>query len=95
MVKTAISKKSGIAERRAAVESDPRWRAVVDRDGAWDGIFVLGVGSTGIYCRPVCPARLPRAEVVTFFDDPASAEGAGFRSCKRCKPKEAPPHLSE
>ena len=93
--KAKPTKKKVIAERRAAVEADPRWRAVVDRDGAWDGIFMLGVGSTRIYCRPVCPARLPRAEVVTFFDEPASAEGAGFRACKRCKPKEAPPHLSE
>ncbi len=81
--------------RRAAVESDPRWQAVVDRDPSWEGIFVLGVGSTGIYCRPGCPARRPRAEVVTFFDEPDVAEEAGFRACKRCKPKQPPERLSE
>ena len=81
--------------RRAAVESDPRWQAIIDRDPSWEGIFVLGVGSTGIYCRPGCPARRPRAEVVTFFAEPNIAEEAGFRACKRCKPKQPPERLSE
>ena len=81
--------------RRAAVEADPRWQAVVERDPSWEGRFVLGVGSTGIYCRPGCPARRPRPEVVTFFDGPEFAEEAGFRACKRYKPQQPPERLSE
>ncbi len=84
-----------IDERRATVEADPRWRAVVERDTSWDGAFVLGVGSTGIYCRPGCPARRPRPEVVSFFEAPETAERAGYRACKRCRPKERPQRLSE
>ena len=91
----ASSRDAARDARRAAVEADPRWRAVVDRDPSWEGVFVLGVGSTGIYCRPGCPARRPRAEVVTFFDAPDVAEEAGFRACKRCKPKQPPGRLSE
>jgi AraC family transcriptional regulator of adaptative response/methylated-DNA-[protein]-cysteine methyltransferase len=77
------------------VRSDPRWRASLDRDAAWDGAFVLAVSSTGIYCRPTCPARRPRPEVVRFYADPDTAEEDGYRACKRCKPRDFPPHLEE
>lgn len=77
-------------ERSAA--NDPRWRAVRARDARQDGRFVFGVRSTGIYCRPSCPARKPRPSQVVFFPDPAAAEHAGFRSCKRCHPRDAAPH---
>jgi len=65
---------------------DPRWRAVAMRDAAADGGFVYGVTSTGIYCRPSCPSRRPRADRVRFFDSGAGAREAGFRPCKRCQP---------
>lgn len=62
------------------------WQAVLDRDPQYDGVFVYGVRSTGIYCRPTCPSRRPRPENVIFFDDPAAAQAAGFRPCRRCTP---------
>jgi AraC family transcriptional regulator of adaptative response/methylated-DNA-[protein]-cysteine methyltransferase len=62
------------------------WQAVVERDRAWDGRFVYAVASTRIFCRPSCPARRPRREGVAFFDTPATAERAGFRACRRCRP---------
>lgn len=62
--------------------------AVMKRDSSFDGRFVFGVSSTGIYCRPSCPARRPNTNNIVFFSTPAVAEGAGFRSCRRCKPKE-------
>jgi AraC family transcriptional regulator of adaptative response/methylated-DNA-[protein]-cysteine methyltransferase len=64
-----------------------RWHAVVDRDKALDGVFVFGVSSTGIFCRPSCPARRPRRTNVSFFNDALEAEQAGYRACLRCRPK--------
>ena len=72
--------------------ADPRWRAVLARDARQDGRFVFGVRSTGIYCRPSCPARKPRKNQVVFFPDADAAEHAGFRSCKRCRPRDTAPH---
>lgn len=65
---------------------DDRWQAVLTRDASADGQFVTCVRSTGIYCRPSCPARHPKRENVTFRHTPAEAERAGFRPCKRCHP---------
>ena len=59
------------------------------RDTRFDGAFVYGVRSTHIYCRPSCPSRKPAARQVTYYDRPAEAEGAGFRACLRCHPREA------
>jgi AraC family transcriptional regulator of adaptative response/methylated-DNA-[protein]-cysteine methyltransferase len=70
----------------AATLRDPRWAAVVARDHGADGRFVYAVKSTGVYCRPGCPARLARPENVVFYATPADAEGAGFRACRRCHP---------
>lgn len=73
------------------------WQAVVSRDSQYDGQFVFAVRSTGVYCRPSCPARRPRREHVQFFDQPAQAEAAGFRPCLRCHPEQATrpePHLA-
>src|ERR1035438_10377816 len=67
--------------------NDRRWQAVVDRYGSLDGTFVFGVSSTGIFCRPSCPAKRPRRENVSFFDDALQAERAGYRACLRCRPK--------
>jgi AraC family transcriptional regulator, regulatory protein of adaptative response / methylated-DNA-[protein]-cysteine methyltransferase len=66
---------------------DPHWQAVLARDTASDGTFVFAVSSTGVYCRPSCPARRPRRENVTFFRHPLEAESAGYRECLRCRPK--------
>lgn len=63
-------------------------KAVLERDIRFDGVFVLGVRTTGIYCRPSCRARSPKPENMRFFDDCAQAEEAGFRACKRCQPQQ-------
>ncbi len=63
------------------------WQAVVDKDKAYDGQFVVAVQTTGIYCRPSCSARLPKRENVNFYSVPAAAEAQGFRACKRCTPQ--------
>jgi AraC family transcriptional regulator of adaptative response/methylated-DNA-[protein]-cysteine methyltransferase len=68
---------------------DPRWAAVLARDASFDGHFYYSVASTGVYCRPSCPARRPKRAHVDFYDTPAAAEAAGFRACKRCKPDQA------
>lgn len=73
--------------RPATIDPDAAWRAVEARDPRADGQFVLAVRTTGIYCRPICPARRPRRENVTFFADPDAAEAAGFRACLRCRPR--------
>ena len=67
-----------------------RFAAVRARDTRADGRFVYAVATTGVYCRPSCAARPARPENVSFHADPASAERAGFRPCKRCRPNEAP-----
>src|SRR5437870_475517 len=79
-----------MAERQSGPIGDDatRWEAVVARDRRADGHFVYAVRSTGVYCRPSCASRRPRRAVVTFYDDPALAERAGFRACRRCKPRE-------
>lgn len=66
---------------------ETRWEAIQRRDRSKDGIFVFAVATTGIYCRPSCPARRPRQENVRYFADPTSAERAGFRACRRCQPR--------
>jgi AraC family transcriptional regulator of adaptative response / DNA-3-methyladenine glycosylase II len=66
------------------------YRAVDSRDQRFDGWFFTAVTSTGIYCRPSCPAMTPKRENVTFFPSAAAAQRAGFRACKRCRPDAAP-----
>src|SRR5437660_12840331 len=68
-----------------------KWKAVVERDETKDGLFVFAVRSTGIYCKPSCPARHPNLEQVIFFSQPDAAERSGFRACIRCQPREARP----
>ncbi len=60
------------------------------RDRSFDGRFFIAVKTTGIYCRPVCKARMPRRENVLFYPTAAAAEQAGFRPCLRCRPETAP-----
>ncbi|WP_323718049.1 bifunctional DNA-binding transcriptional regulator/O6-methylguanine-DNA methyltransferase Ada [Paracoccus aminovorans] len=76
-------------QRPLPISDDPRWQAVLARDAAADGGFVYAVRSTGVYCRPSCPARRPRPENVRFFATPDQAEAAGFRPCRRCNPRGA------
>lgn len=64
------------------------WQSVVARDPAADGEFFVAVKTTGVYCRPSCKSRMPKRENVTFFKLPVQAEDAGFRPCKRCRPRE-------
>jgi len=73
----------------AGVDSAEAWAAVLRRDRGFDGRFVTGVLSTGIYCRPSCAARHPRRENVRFFPDGAAAREAGLRPCLRCSPDDA------
>jgi AraC family transcriptional regulator of adaptative response/methylated-DNA-[protein]-cysteine methyltransferase len=82
---------SAILNQEAATEMasgrERRWQAVLARDASQDGTFVFAVSTTGVYCRPSCPAKRPRRENVTFFTRPDEAEKAGFRACLRCRPK--------
>jgi AraC family transcriptional regulator of adaptative response/methylated-DNA-[protein]-cysteine methyltransferase len=73
----------------ASVPDEARWAAVVARDPRYDGSFVYSVVTTGVYCRPSCAAR-PKRENVRFHATCADAEAAGFRPCKRCKPRGEP-----
>src|SRR3954451_10247173 len=66
------------------------YRAVQSRDPRFDGWFFVAVTSTGIYCRPSCPAITPRRSNVRFYPSAAGAQGAGFRACRRCRPDTTP-----
>jgi AraC family transcriptional regulator of adaptative response / DNA-3-methyladenine glycosylase II len=66
------------------------YSALSARDMRFDGVFFVGVTSTGIYCRPICPAKTPRQRNCRFFDSPQEAEHEGFRPCLRCRPELAP-----
>lgn len=70
--------------------SDTCYRALAARDSRFDGVFFVGVTTTGIYCRPVCPARTPGRSRCQFFGHAATAERDGFRPCLRCRPELAP-----
>jgi AraC family transcriptional regulator of adaptative response/methylated-DNA-[protein]-cysteine methyltransferase len=71
---------------RHTVTPDEAWAAFERRDRTWDGRLVGGVKTTGIYCRPSCPARRPKRENVEFFADAEAAGAAGYRACLRCEP---------
>ena len=75
-----------MASETIPLTDDECWRIALAKDRAYDGHFVTGVHSTGIYCRPSCPARAPKRENVRFYSSPAEAEAAGLRACKRCAP---------
>ena len=72
------------------VDSDRFWQAVEAADSRFDGWVYSAVTSTGIYCRPSCPARTPKRENVRFYRAAAAAQAAGFRACKRCRPDATP-----
>jgi AraC family transcriptional regulator of adaptative response / DNA-3-methyladenine glycosylase II len=75
---------------RMDLDSDRVWHAIEACDPRFDGWIFCGVNTTGIYCRPSCPARTPKRENVRFFVSAAAAQGAGFRACKRCRPDATP-----
>src|SRR5687767_14707460 len=72
------------------LDPDACQRALGARDARFDGLFFVGITTTRVYCRPVCPARVSYPERRRFFETPAAAEGAGFRPCLRCRPELAP-----
>ncbi|MCX4820757.1 helix-turn-helix domain-containing protein [Streptomyces sp. NBC_01142] len=69
---------------------DSRYEAVSSKDARFDGVFFFAVSTTGIYCRPSCPAVTPKRQNVSFYRTAAAAQGAGFRACRRCRPDAVP-----
>ena len=76
--------------RKVVLDFEVCYRAVVARDARFDGRFFTGVASTGVYCRPICPARTPARRNMRFFAHAGAAEAAGFRACRRCRPEASP-----
>jgi AraC family transcriptional regulator of adaptative response / DNA-3-methyladenine glycosylase II len=72
------------------MDDEQHYRAAVSKDARFDGVFFIAVKSTGIYCRPSCPAMTPKREHMRFYKTPAAAQQAGFRACKRCRPDASP-----
>jgi AraC family transcriptional regulator of adaptative response / DNA-3-methyladenine glycosylase II len=72
------------------MDHDACYRALMTRDARFDGSMYVGVKTTGVYCRPICPARTPKRENVLFFPSAAAAQEAGFRPCLRCRPEISP-----
>src|SRR5215217_6356174 len=72
----------------ARLDPETAWAAFMRRDRAWDGQVIGAVKTTGIYCKPSCPAKRPKREHVEFFASGEEARAAGYRSCLRCKPDE-------
>ncbi|WP_420393829.1 bifunctional DNA-binding transcriptional regulator/O6-methylguanine-DNA methyltransferase Ada [Acuticoccus sp.] len=88
MMSTMSRAAPSVTVHATATSADPRWDAVLARDGDADGAFVFAVTTTGIYCRPSCPARRPRPQNVRYFALAREAEAAGYRACLRCRPTE-------
>src|SRR5580704_2502661 len=84
---TMISKPLTRGKSPKLITDDWRWQSLVRKDERADGLFWYSVKTTGVYCRPSCPARLPKRDNVAFHDSTQNAERAGFRACKRCGPK--------
>src|SRR6266851_1514225 len=72
------------------LDFDTCYRAAAARDPRFDGLFFIGVTSTGVYCRPICPSRTPAGKNMRFFPHQGAAEAAGFRACRRCRPEASP-----
>ncbi len=82
---------AGECDHRGVIDDPERcYRAVSSRDSRFDGVFFVGVTSTGIYCRPSCPAVTPKRANVRFYATAAAAQAAGFRACRRCRPDATP-----
>lgn len=87
---TEVLERSASAPQALWRDFDRCYRAVASRDARFDGQFITAVRTTGIYCRPSCPATTPRARNVQFFPTAAAAQSAGFRACRRCLPDAVP-----
>jgi AraC family transcriptional regulator of adaptative response / DNA-3-methyladenine glycosylase II len=72
------------------IDNPSAYKALTSRDPRFDGVFFVGVKSTGIYCRPICPAKTPKERNCQFFESAGAAEKASFRPCLRCRPELAP-----
>src|SRR6266446_4772513 len=84
------SGRQGMTESITALDDEQRYQAAVSKDPRFDGVFFIAVTSTGIYCRPSCPAITPKRENMRFYRSAAAAQDAGFRACKRCRPDASP-----
>src|SRR5499427_11061855 len=71
-------------------DDEQRYQAAISKDARFDGVFFIAVTSTGIYCRPSCPAITPKRENMRFYRSAAAAQEAGFRACLRCRPDATP-----
>jgi len=80
----------GVMSPALDLDHDACYRAIASRDARFDGRLFIGVKTTGIYCRPICPARTPKQSSCLFFASAAAAQEAGFRSCLRCRPECSP-----
>src|SRR5690242_8063177 len=89
-VKENETTRGGTAGGVAALDDERRYQAAVSKDPRFDGVFFIGVTSTGIYCRPSCPAITPKRANMRFYRSAAAAQEAGFRACKRCRPDASP-----
>src|SRR3954469_12241606 len=82
------SPRSALVDNITRLDPDTAWAAFMRRDRSWDGRVIGAVTTTGVYCKPSCPARRPKREHVIFYASGEEARAAGFRSCRRCKPDE-------
>src|SRR5205807_10440551 len=85
-----VSQDSTITSGVAALDDERRYQAAVSKDPRFDGVFFIAVTSTGIYCRPSCPAITPKRANMRFYRSAAAAQEAGLRACKRCRPDASP-----
>jgi AraC family transcriptional regulator of adaptative response / DNA-3-methyladenine glycosylase II len=86
---TRPSRPSG-ASGPSGLDDERQYQAAISKDARFDGVFFIGVSSTGIYCRPSCPAITPKREHMRYYRTAAAAQEAGFRACKRCRPDASP-----
>jgi len=88
-VSTKLTRPSG-PSGRSGLDDERQYQAAISKDARFDGVFFIGVSSTGIYCRPSCPAITPKREHMRYYRTAAAAQEAGFRACKRCRPDASP-----
>ena len=88
-VSTKLTRPSG-PSGPSGLDDERQYQAAISKDARFDGVFFIGVSSTGIYCRPSCPAITPKREHMRYYRTAAAAQEAGFRACKRCRPDASP-----
>jgi len=88
LAQTVQPPRSALVDNVTRLDPDTSWAAFMRRDRSWDGRVIGAVSTTGVYCKPSCPARRPKRENVTFFATAEEARAAGYRPCLRCKPDE-------